>query len=234
MKQSSLSQELERRIAEETGARVAVEEVGGSIRLRGVVEADAARDRAGAIVAAVAPEMRVENQLEVTWSATDDVASMGSNDANAADPVESLEALQEGGALEPDFTDAPLDTDEPDVVQEGANVYFPPTDPVIRIENDGHLEVLGGFSPTSLTSDRVAPSAEDTQLGDAAIEDAVCRELREDAATTDLVIDVSVENGVVHLRGTVPDLDDAENAEAVAARVPGVIEVSEELDVRSV
>jgi osmotically-inducible protein OsmY len=36
---------------------------------------------------------------------------------------------------------------------------------------------------------------------------------------------------LVTLRGTVQSLDDVESAEEVAARVPGVIEVSEELDV---
>ncbi len=40
-----------------------------------------------------------------------------------------------------------------------------------------------------------------------------------------------VRNGVVHLRGRVADLDDADNAEAVASRVPGIREVVEELDV---
>lgn len=55
-------------------------------------------------------------------------------------------------------------------------------------------------------------------------------ELREDAATTDLRVDVLVWDGVVRLRGTVPTLEDADNAEAVAARVPGV---REELEVRS-
>ena len=39
--------------------------------------------------------------------------------------------------------------------------------------------------------------------------------------------------GIARLRGLVQDLDDAENAEEVAARVPGVIEVREELDVES-
>jgi osmotically-inducible protein OsmY len=49
--------------------------------------------------------------------------------------------------------------------------------------------------------------------------------------TTDLVIDVDVLEGNVVLRGTVPSIDSAESAEEVAARVPGVIEVDEELDV---
>jgi osmotically-inducible protein OsmY len=49
--------------------------------------------------------------------------------------------------------------------------------------------------------------------------------------TTDLAVRVAVRNGVVYLRGAVSSLDDAESAEEVASRVPGVAEVVEELDV---
>jgi osmotically-inducible protein OsmY len=62
----------------------------------------------------------------------------------------------------------------------------------------------------------------------------VRRELAEDSATADLNIVVAVRNGVVHLRGQVADLDDADNAESVAGRVPGIREVVEELDVANV
>ena len=79
----------------------------------------------------------------------------------------------------------------------------------------------------------VEPSS-DHRPGDEALADAVRRELAEDAATADLVIFVAVRNGVAHLRGQVADLDDADNAESVAARVPGIREVVEELDVSSV
>lgn len=64
---------------------------------------------------------------------------------------------------------------------------------------------------------------------DEAIARAVRRELHEDAATTELRIAVEVEGGVVRLRGKVPEVGDAENAEEVAGRVPGVGEVIEEL-----
>jgi osmotically-inducible protein OsmY len=64
--------------------------------------------------------------------------------------------------------------------------------------------------------------------------EAVERELREDAATTSLSIDVFVRRGIVHLRGWVPGLEDADDAEAVAARVPGVIDVVEEIDVPTI
>jgi osmotically-inducible protein OsmY len=44
-----------------------------------------------------------------------------------------------------------------------------------------------------------------------------------------LVIEAVVEQGIAHLRGRVPGLEDADSAEAVAARVPGLRDVVEEL-----
>jgi hypothetical protein len=113
-----------------------------------------------------------------------------------------------------------------DQAREGDVSYVPPTDPVRRPDN----EVLGGFSTTSFGAE-VARSVSDDEIGAGAIADAVRRELREDSATADLDIRVLVRNGIVVLRGRVRDLDDAENAEEVAARVPGVMEVREELEV---
>ena len=93
-------------------------------------------------------------------------------------------------------------------------------------------QVLGGFdSEPGITVER---SAMDNQPGDEALADAVRRELREDAATSELSIVVAVRQGVAHLRGRVTDLEDAENAEAVASRVPGIREVVEELEVASI
>ncbi len=111
----------------------------------------------------------------------------------------------------------------------GAEPVFAPTDPVIRVRRDRQPEILGGFSETSMNSLEVEPSAEDRRFGDEALAAAVRRELREDAATADLRISVQVQDGVVRLRGTVPEMIDAENAEEVAGRLPGVNEVIEEL-----
>ncbi len=143
----------------------------------------------------------------------------------------------------PDFTDQPLlsdpltaqgpSSDTPgneDPVAEGDEVYVPPTDPVVTTDEHGQAQVLGGFSISSMDSVEVARSSDGT-LGDEAIADAIRRELREDAATTALQVEVLVRNGVAYLRGTVPTVDDAEEAEEVAARVPGAREVIEELDI---
>jgi BON domain len=130
---------------------------------------------------------------------------------------------------EPDFMALDVQT-TPDESGSGAEPIFPPTDPVIAVDQHGRPHVLGGFSSDSMASLEVEASAEDTSPGDEALADAVRRELSEDAATTGLAIAVFVRRGVVHLRGGVSDLEDADSAAAVAARLPGVRHVVEELD----
>ena len=66
-------------------------------------------------------------------------------------------------------------------------------------------------------------------LGDDALAETVRLAQRRDASTAGPAVPVRVRDGVVRLRGTVDRPEDAENAEAVAAGVPGVREVVEEL-----
>jgi hypothetical protein len=148
-----------------------------------------------------------------------------------------------GGEFEPDFTDQSVLHDPreasganssgaDDPAASGDAVYAPPIDPVIKTDAHGRAEILGGFgSEDDVPMER---SASDGRLGDEALADAVRRRLAEDSATTDLSIVVAVRNGVAHLRGQVADLDDADNAESVAASVPGIREVVEELEVASI
>jgi osmotically-inducible protein OsmY len=140
--------------------------------------------------------------------------------------------------LEPDFAsrendESTLHSAGVDADEEVDTAYSPPTDPVITTDARGNARVLGGFSESSMDSVEVAQSSDGT-LGDEAIAEAILRELREDAATTALEIAVSVREGVARLRGRVADVSDAENAEEVASRVPGVVEVMEELSVEAV
>jgi osmotically-inducible protein OsmY len=79
----------------------------------------------------------------------------------------------------------------------------------------------------------VAPSSLDRQPGDEALADAIRRELREDAATTELKIQVEVVEGIAYLRGAVPHMEDLDAVEAVAGEVPGVREVVDELEVQA-
>lgn len=129
-----------------------------------------------------------------------------------------------------DFTDQPLVTDATEVIEGDTDAaFFAPTDPVVRAGSDGEPEIVGGFAPTA-----EAPAPErssDGRIGDEALADAVRDALALDAATADLTLSVDVADGVVRLRGTVLSLDDAENAEAVAGAVPGVVEVIDETEV---
>ena len=103
---------------------------------------------------------------------------------------------------------------------------------------DEYREVMDrlGVTVQQLAGGDIYPALErgvDGAPGDEAIRDAVLRELREDSATTDLEIEVDVEGGRVVLLGRVPYVEDVESAEEVAARVPGVGEVEERLDVEN-
>jgi len=143
-------------------------------------------------------------------------------------------------AVEPSWTERPLITDpaaavgDPDdaadPVSDLDETYTPPTDPVVTTRASGEVEILGGFSASG--GEEIAPlRSSDGQIGDEALADAVRAALRLDAATTDLQIHVTAAQGVIRLRGSVPDLDDADNAESIAAGVEGVLEVQEQLDV---
>lgn len=107
---------------------------------------------------------------------------------------------------------------------EDGEPYFPPTDPVLTTDEHGEPQMLGGFSSGSMDDVHVAHSS-DHQLGDEAIAAAIRRELAQDAATMDLKLHVEVRNGVASLSGRVDGMEDGENAEEVASRVPGVKEV---------
>ncbi|HMA37464.1 MAG TPA: BON domain-containing protein [Chloroflexia bacterium] len=69
------------------------------------------------------------------------------------------------------------------------------------------------------------------KYNDDELAEKVTHALRNDAYTTDLDIDVEVEDGIVYLRGRVNSLDDVEQAEEVAGRVDGVVDVEEELEI---
>jgi hypothetical protein len=130
-----------------------------------------------------------------------------------------------------DIDEPPADVeDDPTKAVEEAEPYFPPTDPVI--EPGPRPKVVGGFEADAMTGDASRPpSATTGGSADEGIADSVRRELRQDAATAGLDLDVSVEDATVTLRGVVQDLADVDNALAVAGRVAGVSDVIDELEV---
>ena len=243
MQPEALADRIERQLAEQAGINAAVEVQDGRVRLNGMVGSAEDRLAAEDITRTIAPQLGLDNQLEVEAQVPADSADIYEDEPSPGILVDSVEDIRDrGGDIAPDFTDQPLLTDPVDApgpnsswedpVADGDEVYFPPTDPVVTTDALGEVEVLGGFSASSLDDQDVPRSAEDARLGDEAIADAVRRELREDATTTNLRVDVAVHGRIVHLRGQVEGMEDAENAEAVASRVPGVRSVEEELHVR--
>ena len=232
MAKQTLTSRIEAALAQEANLYLAVQEAADRITVSGMVDSEEAHRTALRIVAKLAPGRQVVDDVEVqTTLPVEDADASVPPAGNFADTLVEIHDANE--ELVADFTGSPGTTDDRRVVQDAEQPYFAPTDPVVGSDNRGNLEVIGGWSGTSIDRQEVAPSAADATPGDEALAEAVRRELREDAATTALEVRVTVRNGVVHLRGVVSDLVDAENAEAVAAGVPGVLDVVEELDVQA-
>ncbi|MDQ6670968.1 MAG: BON domain-containing protein [Chloroflexota bacterium] len=225
------------------GLQVAVESSDGALVLNGVVDTEEARQAASDIAGQLAPRARIDNQLEVETILPTNLDDFVGEQPSAELSETGADIEATGGELEPDFTDqfsiadpeqasGASNSNPEDPASEGDAVYAPPIDPVVTTDAHGSARVLGGFG--SGEEVEVESSASDGRPGDEALADAVRRELAEDAATAELSIFVLVRNGIAHLRGQVADLDDADNAESVAARVPGIREVLEELEVSSI
>lgn len=244
MPDDSRASQIERAIREVAGLDVVVEDQGATIVLEGIVDSERDRQAAEDIAADLAGGADIDNALEVqdVFPMSVDVFTDEIRSGDLTEDVEEIAAV--GGQVNPDFTDQPIETDalvaagpnesadDDPAADQGERAYVPPIDRVTETEADGREAVLGGFQVSSMDDVSVGELVDDHAFGDEAIADAVRRELREDAATADLQqIRVIVRNGVVHLHGSVPDFEDADAAEEVAARVPGVREVSEELEV---
>lgn len=244
MTTQNLVTEIDNALAE-IGLSVWTEEAAGRLVLHGSVSSERARLAAYEVASSMAAGREVGDDLvidaslpvEVSAGALADAAegSFGEEAVSDLEPEESLEAG--------DFTDQETFTDPmmasggdsdtlEDLVSDGDRVYSPPSDPVLTTDETGAARVLGGLSDSSMESLEVERSALDGRRGDEALADAVRRELREDSATTGLDVRVAVQGGVAYLRGYVASIDDAESAEEVAARVPGIVEVREELDIQ--
>jgi hypothetical protein len=121
----------------------------------------------------------------------------------------------------------PVETDPTEAVEE-AEPYFPPTDPVVRVDRNGETRIAGGFG-TGEPLEQHATAAIPDAPPDEALEDLVHRALRLDASTAHLHLKVGVSQGVVRLQGAIEDESDAENVLGVAGDVPGVVDVIDEL-----
>jgi hypothetical protein len=120
-----------------------------------------------------------------------------------------------------------VETDATDAVEE-AEPYFPPTDPVVRQDQAGEIQIAGGFGTGEAPGQHPQAASADAP-SDEALEDLAHRALRLDASTAHLRLKVGVQQGVVRVRGAIEDESDAESALAVAGDVPGVVDVIDEL-----
>lgn len=234
--------ELEQVIEQDAGVSTAIEHDGNRIVLTGMAMTEGEHEAALEIARSFleASEALVDN-IEVTTYLPEAMPGLDVSAAEAAGFPSAMPGTEDDEAIEPgDFTDqdlldSPLNAAGPTgvaadtEVSEGDEVWVPPTDP----PSDGAEEFIGGFQATAMDDDD-GPAAYSTSGGspDEAILEAVQTELRQDAATTNLNIEVQVRGGIVMLRGTVDDYLDVENAEAVAGRVNGVRSVLEQLRVR--
>lgn len=244
-RQSSDLVAIVERELQRAGIDLIVEQDGDRLVLAGSVGTEADRDAALDIVAQfTGDEIRLDTDIEVSGVMPDlmrnaDLSQTEIAGFRGADPgVVEDESVMPGDFTDQDTLFAPDDAQsasladpgitlggDTDLAADGDSVYVPPTDPV-----GTDTEVIGGFASSSMARIDVDRSSDGT-FGDEAIRDAVLRELREDAATAGLAVEVEVVGGVVTLRGTVADILDVEGAEEVAARVPGVVEVVEEFEV---
>jgi osmotically-inducible protein OsmY len=246
MAEDCLAQRIQHQLRETVSEGITVGVGGTVIYLSGRVPSRADRRKAETVAREMSGGMDVENDLEVERLLPEDRIEVDSPYLGEADlfaEEDSSDVDENGNPLEPDFTSQPLESNEEAASDAGVAdnppdepdpVYFPPTDPVLKINAEGHVDVNNGFAPTGMDELEVQRSAEDNMPGDEALADAVRQALAEDAATTDLSLHVHVNQGVVHLRGRVSDLEDAENAEAVASEVPGVRHVIDETTVEHI
>lgn len=234
-------QDLTTKISEtldDAGIYVAVSQSGRVITLAGEVDSDESRQAALDVAHAIARPagLSVTDQLEVQTfqpdSAFEDEGE-AAGDFQFSDPMANPDAVADPEMeIDTDFTEELGTTDARVSAEEGVS-FFPPTDPVVRPTNDEEeIEIVGGFQGTSMDDDATGPTT--APRNDDDIAEDVRRELVEDALTTDLGLEVAVRDGLVMLRGSVPTVEDVENAEAVASRVPGIVEVREEIRVEPV
>jgi osmotically-inducible protein OsmY len=233
--------ELEHLIERETGVSAAVEIDGEDVVISGLVQTEGARDAALEVARGYVPDANVVDDLEVEAVMPEDLDGLEVSDADAAGFQGSEPGTSDDEAIEAgDFTDqrilndpwgaaGPSGTTSDEDISEGEEDYVPPTDPPSTREG----EFLGGFQTTAMDDDNEINRGVLHGIADEALVEAIQLELREDSSTTAFALEVTVEQGVATLRGEVEDLEDDENALAVAARVPGVLDVQDHLRVRN-
>lgn len=126
------------------------------------------------------------------------------------------------------------ETDDPNEAAEEGLTWVPPTDPPLRVGDEGP-EVAAGFGTTSgdepFDADHHAAAISPHDEMEARVLEA----LRADAATAGVAdaLEIDAEGGVIRIAGTVEDLEDEDAIVAVVERVTGVASVDSRLEVRT-
>ena len=243
---SSNDQEIEKQIQtllDEAGIPVAVVVQDGVAHLLGPVASSELRQAAIDLASASEQIKRVDDEMNYEV-VSPDLVTEEPDDDEEFDYADEQVLEDDVPDEEEDFQlkDEPQDDGTYDYSKqfEDAETFFAPTDPVVEPNRyTGQIEVVGGFQPeaTDDTDEEESEAYDESvalddtdrllQRDDEDIRDDVLRELREDALTTDLKINVVVRRGLVILTGLVQTIDDAESAQEVASRIPGVIDVDD-------
>jgi hypothetical protein len=177
-----------------------------------------------------------QGEVDELGSLTDTEIYQGELEAGVHDDLPSEPVAENIESL----TDLELragETRDPDVAAEEGLAYVPPVDPPVIPDADEPegIRVAAGFGVTATDE----PYDEDHHGELVPEEDEMSERVREallaDAATSRFAEEIAVatRGARVILRGTVDDIEDSDNAVAVADRVSGVIEVVDELEVRA-
>jgi hypothetical protein len=140
------------------------------------------------------------------------------------------ELLEDEGARNiEELEDDDLFADQPEremnAADDEADPFEPPVDPPVLPRGADGAEISGAVDEMD------EEDVEGASFNDDEITVRVQRLLRRDAATSSLRIHVSTVDGIVTLRGIVQTYEDTDNAAEVAWRVPGVVDVLDELEV---
>lgn len=227
-----------RELLDEAGIPVAVVVENRVARLIGPVDSVRLRDAAIDLASSVDGIRQVDDEMSFEVVSPDMVTDPEDNDEEFG--YADAQSLQDDIPDEDDDFSATEGTVDQILVIEEGETYFPPVDPVVEPARGRRgLEVVGGFQAEATDdiedeqdeafADSVPLDAESRLLDrdDDDIREDVLRELREDSETMTMNLDVTVVRGVVVLRGQVQSIDDAESAESVASRVPGVVAVAD-------
>jgi hypothetical protein len=129
------------------------------------------------------------------------------------------------------------ETSNPDVAAEEGLVYVPPIDPPVVPSDDSPegVEVAAGFGVSALDEEYDENHHSSVLPPEDEMSARVREALRADSTTTEFAehLAIGTRGGLVRVRGVVEDVDDSDNVIAVIERVDGVVEVIDELEVRT-